>query len=149
MATALLLVGVLLMIPLIIQLFSLGSLSLPLSLFLLLASAGALVFAGFHVHRVLQPVFRNTFIAPPAPRRTDAPSASGFEAMDVESPSFNHWADPEAPPAEQARSAAAARAAEDSTEDLWRFLEERIELFSPAPARPPEGAEPAAQREAD
>ena len=132
-----------------IRSLTLGSLSLPLSLFLLLASAGALVFAGFHVHRVLQPVFRNTFIAPPVPRRTDAPSPSAFEAMDVESPSFNHWADPDAQPVQQTRAAAAAQADEDSTEDLWRFLEERIELFSPAPARPPEGAEPAAQREAD
>ncbi len=150
MATAFLLVGVLLMIPLIIQLFSLGSLSVPLSLFLLLASAGALVFAGFHVHRVLRPVFRNTFIAPLAPRRTDPPASSAFEAMDVESPSFNHWADPDAQPVQEERAAAAAaKEAEESTEDLWRFLEERIELFSPAPARPREGAEPAAQRDAD
>ena len=146
MATAFLLVAVLLMTPLIIQLFALGSLSAPLSVFLLVASAGALVFAGFHVHRVLRPVFRNTFIAPSAPRSFDGAGIEPFDATDVESPAFNHWADPDGQPAQPAR---AAPVVDDSTEDLWRFLEERIERFSPHPAAESETAERTAQREAD
>ena len=146
MATAFLLVAVLLMTPLIIQLFALGSLSAPLSVFLLVASAGALVFAGFHVHRVLRPVFRNTFIAPSAPRSFDGAGIEPFDATDVESPAFNHWADPASQPAQPAR---AAPVVDDSTEDLWRFLEERIERFSPHPAGEAETAERTAQREAD
>jgi hypothetical protein len=148
MATAFLLVAVLLMTPLIIQLFALGSLSAPLSVFLLVASAGALVFAGFHVHRVLRPVFRNTFIAP-APRSSDAAGIEPFDAIDVESPALNHWADPASQPAQRAHAGTATPVADDSTEDLWRFLEERIELFSPHPAAESETAERTAQREAD
>ena len=142
MATALLLLGVLMLVPLIIRLFELGSLSAPLSIFLLIASAGALVFAGFHVHRVLEPIFRNTFIAPPARPRAEGPGRAEQEAIDAETPAERHRAEPAQQPAQPARATAPSSANEDSTEDLWRFLEDRIERFNP----PTNGAADEAER---
>lgn len=132
LATALLLLGVLLLVPLMIRLFELGSLSAPLSIFLLVASAGALVFAGFHVHRVLEPIFRNTFIAPAAPVPSDGGGFEAVETIDVESPPVPVGDEPVHQPARPARAAAASSIDDDSTEDLWRFLEERIERFNPS-----------------
>ncbi len=134
MATAFLLAGILLLLPLIVRLFALGSLSAPLSIFLLVASAGALVFAGFHVHRVLEPVFRNTFIAPAAAARSEPPAPESVEPIDAETPAPHHRAEPELQPAGQTGAQSSSTVADDSTEDLWRFLEERIERFSPTTA---------------
>ena len=149
MATALLLVGILMLAPLIYRLFDLGSLSAPLSVFLLVASAVALVFAGYHVHRVLQPVFRNTFIAPATPVRAEPAGQDLIEAVDAETPADRHRPEPAGQPTQSARAAAASSVAEDPTEDLWRFLEERIERFNPPANGSTDDARRAAQREAD
>ena len=129
MATALLLLGLLMLAPLIIRLFELGSLSAPVSIFLLVASAGALMFAGYHVHRVLEPVFRNTFIAPPAAGGAEGAGHAAVEPIDAETPADRHRPEPAQQPTRAARSSAAN---DDSTEDLWRFLEDHIERFNPS-----------------
>lgn len=146
MATGFLLVGIMLMLPLVIRLFTLGSLSAPLPIFLLLASAGALVLAGFHIHRVLQPVFRNTFIAPVAARSEPA-GPDPVDSADVETPPVPLGDEPVHQPARPAP--AVSSYVEDSTEDLWRFLEERIELGSPQATRARGDGERAATREGD
>ena len=63
LATVLLALLLLLSLPLIIRLFQLGTLFAPLSLVLLIAPALAMGIISFRVHRVLQPVFSDTFIA--------------------------------------------------------------------------------------
>ena len=63
MATALLALLLLLMLPLLIRLFALGGLSITLSLILLIASAVSMGIISFRVHRVLEPAFENTFMA--------------------------------------------------------------------------------------
>ena len=149
MGTALLLLGVLMLVPLIIRLFELGSLSAPLSIFLLVASAGALVFAGYHVHRVLEPIFRNTFIAPPASARSEGAAPAAVEVIDAETPAERHRAEPTQQPSQPARAAGTSSADDDSTEDLWRFLEERIERFNPPANGSADDARSTVQREAD
>ena len=149
LATALLLLGVLLLVPLIIRLFELGSLSAPLSIFLLVASAGALVFAGYHVHRVLEPIFRHTFIAPPPSARPEASGHAVAETVDAETPTDRHRAEPPRPPRPPPRATTSSSADDDSTEDLWRFLEDRIEGFNPSTSRSADDARRTVQREAD
>ena len=63
LATALLALLSLLMLPLIIRLLALGGLSITLSLILLLFPALAMGFISFRVHRVLEPAFRDTFLS--------------------------------------------------------------------------------------
>lgn len=62
MATALLALLVLLMLPLLIRLLALGGLSITLSLVLLIASALGMGLISFRVHRVLGPAFEGTFM---------------------------------------------------------------------------------------
>ncbi len=64
LATGMLALLFLLMLPLAIQLLRLGGLSVPLSLMLLLAPAVAVAIIGFKAHRVLEPAFRDTFLSP-------------------------------------------------------------------------------------
>ncbi len=149
MATALLLLGVLMLVPLIIRLFELGSLSAPLSIFLLVASAGALVFAGYHVHRVLEPIFRNTFIAPPASARSEGAAPADAAVIDAETPAERHRAEPTRQPGPPARATTTSTADDDSTEELWRFLEDRIERFKPSTNGAADDAGRTVRREAD
>ncbi|MCY3690777.1 MAG: cation:proton antiporter [Chloroflexota bacterium] len=62
LATALLALLFLLLLPLFIRLFALGGLSVSVSLVLLVASALAVGIISFRVHRVLEPAFRDTFL---------------------------------------------------------------------------------------
>ena len=63
LATALLALLSLLMLPLIIRLLALDGLSITLSLILLLSPALAMGVISFRVHRVLEPAFRDTFLS--------------------------------------------------------------------------------------
>lgn len=61
LATVLLALLFLLSLPLIVRLFTLGTLSIPLSLLLLISPAVAVGIFSFRVHRVLEPAFSDTF----------------------------------------------------------------------------------------
>ena len=77
LATAMLALLFLLMLPLIIQLLAIGGLSIPLSLVLLFSPALAMAFISFRVHRVLEPAFRDTFLS-------TSPSSGPHFSEDVE-----------------------------------------------------------------
>ena len=62
LATGLMALLFLLMLPLFIRLFAFGGVSITLSLALLIVSAVAMGVISFRVHRVLQPAFQDTFI---------------------------------------------------------------------------------------
>lgn len=147
MATVLLVVAILFLMPLTIRLFQLGSLSAPLPILLLLASAAALVFVGFHIHRALESAFHEAFVAP-IPRVT-APTAEASTQDDVFSP-----IDPETPslrdgqhtPAGNPRRSAGdpeRHSAEEAAESLWRILEEHMaKLRYPNRTRDPNNRAP-------
>lgn len=155
MATALLVVAILVLLPLIIRLFALGSLSAPLPIVLLAISAGLLVFVGFHIHRVLETAFHEVFVAPtttlvrPTVSSTDQDDV--FTPMDVETPAPAQDGPSEAPPGPRiprtGRSGVhdpAMENAEEAVESLWRILEDRIEALR-YPNRPREPDRPIQQ----
>ena len=76
LATVLLGLLFLLTLPLMVRLFTLGSLSVPLSLVLLVAPALAVGVFSFRLHLILEPAFRETFTAEPvsSQRISDATS---------------------------------------------------------------------------
>ena len=78
LATVLLGLLFLLTLPLMVRLFTLGSLSVPLSLVLLVAPALAVGVFSFRLHLILEPAFRETFTAEPvsSPRVVDGASGS-------------------------------------------------------------------------
>ena len=142
-ATALLVVAILLLLPLIIRLFALGGVSAPLPIFLLVAAMGALGFVGYHIHRVLEPAFHDTFVAGNAPTPPPAGASGAFrvdpamepvEPADVERPPGRRHDAPErdaasspgAAPAPARAAAATRRASDEETDDLWRLIDERI-----------------------
>ena len=147
MATVLLVVAILFLMPLTIRLFQLGSLSAPLPILLLLTSAAALVFVGFHIHRALESAFHEAFVAP-NPRVT-APTAEASTQDDVFSP-----IDPETPslrdgqhtPAGNPRRSAGdpeRHAAEEAADRVWRILEEHMaQLRYPNRTRDPDNRAP-------
>ncbi len=138
LATALLVVAVIGLTPLLIRLFALGTLSAPLPIFLLLVSAGLLVFVSFHIHHVLETAFHDTFAAPGAmgaaaarveSRRTV--SEEQLEPVDVETPAVRDGrrqpvgglgAQGEGSPSAGAQGAQNA----DKDGGLWDILEERV-----------------------
>ena len=135
MATALLVLGIMALIPLIIRLFALGSLSAPIPILVLVASAALLVYVGIHIHRALESAFHEVFVAPLPTLTVPHGGAEDdmLETVDVETP-----APPPAEPREPAdrqpgRVAGAASAAEsaeersreEAVEGLRRILEER------------------------
>ena len=145
MATALLLVAIMLLLPLIIRLFALGSLSAPLPIVMLAASAGLLVLVGFHIHRVLETAFHEVFVAPIPPLTRPTPTADGqddvFTPVDVETPALR---DGQHEPVRQQPTRASASTgageagteADETVESLWRTLEERVAtLRNPGRAR--------------
>ena len=77
LATALLALLFLLMLPMFIRLLALGGLSVSVSLVLLIASALAVGIISFRVHRVLEPAFRDTFLS-------TAPASASHLGEDVE-----------------------------------------------------------------
>ena len=63
-------------LPFVVRLFTLGSLSMPLSLVLLVAPALAVGVFSFRLHLILEPAFRETFTAEPvSPQRTSDSSS--------------------------------------------------------------------------
>ena len=87
LATGLMALLLLLMLPLLIRLLALGGLSVTVSLVLLIASALAVGIISFRVHRVLEPAFQNTFMSSAGddvPPETE--DAEGSALADVESP---------------------------------------------------------------
>jgi len=133
MATALLLVAIMVLLPLIIRLFALGSLSAPLPIVMLVGSAGLLVLVGFHIHRALETAFHEVFVAPAVPLARPPASAGPqddlFTPVDVETPALRDGQ--HEPVGRQTTRAAtptsAAEAeAEEAVEHLWRILEERV-----------------------
>ena len=146
LATVLLALLLLLSLPLIIRLFQLGTLSAPLSLFLLLAPALAMGIISFRVHRVLEPAFSGTFIAEDvAPERPSESSTDDTGPIDVESP---------APGQDSAQPAPATRRRLDDPlvvaaiehleeqDELWQLLEERIARMGETGDGPPHGRHP-------
>ena len=133
MATVLLLVAIMALLPLIIRLFALGSLSAPLPILMLVASAGLLVFAGFHIHRALESAFHEVFVAPATPATHTPDSAREeddlFTPLDVETPPTRDGqhqpADHQPSPPGVSRRATEGDA-DEAVENLWRILEERI-----------------------
>ena len=125
LATALLLVAVMALTPLIIRLFALGTLSAPLPIFLLVVSAGLLLFVGFHIHQVLETAFHDTFTAPVGPAAPAAPESQDdvFEPVDVETPA------PVQQDGLRAGLSSAGAGASDGDDGLWRMLEERIAIL--------------------
>ena len=87
LATALLALLFLLLLPMFIRLLALGGLSVSVSLVLLIASAIAVGIISFRVHRVLEPAFRDTFMSPSqAPVPHHAEDAEGSPLADLETP---------------------------------------------------------------
>ncbi len=169
LATALLVVAILLLLPLIIRLFALGGVSAPLSIGLLAVAAAALGFVGYHIHRVLEPAFHDTFGAETAPgaasrsaaggeasasasARADGGAVAGANANANASVNGNaggrggrRVSDRPGPPAddvETPRTAPAARARDDGEEpdDLWTIIDDRIATLPQR--RPPRGEAP-------
>ena len=83
LATVLLGLLFLLTLPFLVRLFTLGSLSVPLSLLLLVTPALAVGVFSFRLHLILEPAFRDTFIAEPASTRTTS-NTSPQRTADVE-----------------------------------------------------------------
>ena len=156
LATALLLLAVMALTPLIVRLFALGTLSAPLPIMILVISAALLVFVGFHIHRVLEAAFHDTFAASTAATgmTTTTTSAAApddsLEPIDAETPALHDGRhEPVGRPATATSLSARTRGdAEliDAEESLWRMLEERVAILRtpdrpededrPAPARP-------------
>ena len=86
LATVLLGLLFLVSLPFVVRLFSLGSLSVPLSLVLLVAPALAVGVFSFRLHMILEPAFRDTFIAEPA-SQTKHSDSGVRETVDVEAQS--------------------------------------------------------------
>ena len=131
MATALLVLAVLLMIPLIIRLFALGSVSAPLPVALLALSALMLIWVGFHIHRALETAFHEVFVAPIGPPQpgTGEEQEDVFSAVDVETPAL-HDGHHEPVGQQSSRATEGRRRVEtnagEAVEGLWLILEERI-----------------------
>ena len=86
LATVLLSLLFLLSLPFVVRLFTLGSLSTPLSLLLLIAPALMVGIFSFRLHRILEPAFSDTFI--PEAEVTDA-EAPEIRPVDTEQPLVN------------------------------------------------------------
>ena len=143
LATALLALLLILSLPLIVRLFALGSLSTPFSIILLLAPALAMGIISFHVHRVLEPAFHDTFLSQsPDPEHPSfmADQAGGRDAevsipdgrqAHQPTPGF-HTGTPRRP------ELLVADAIEhlDEEDELWAILEERIALLQEAGRTP-------------
>ncbi len=86
LATVLLGLLFLLSLPFVVKLFSLGSLSVPLSLILLVLPALAVGVFSFRLHLILEPAFRDTFLDESV-SSGDPPDTGSQEAVDVESQS--------------------------------------------------------------
>ena len=86
LATVLLSLLFLLSLPFVVRLFTLGSLSTPLSLLLLIAPALMVGIFSFRIHRVLEPAFSDTFI--PEAEVTDA-DVPEIKPVDTEQPLIN------------------------------------------------------------
>lgn len=137
LATALLLLAILALLPLIIRLFALGTLSAPLPIVLLLGSAGLLLFVGFHIHRVLEAAFHDTFVASTAAAGVASATPTVApddlrEPIDSETPALQGGRhEPvgrrETPTSLSSRAKSDAEAME-TEEALWRMLEERIAI---------------------
>ena len=94
LATGLMALLFLLMLPLLIRLFAFGGVSITLSLALLIVSAVAMGVISFRVHRVLQPAFQDTFISSASGDALPTTEDSERSALeDVESPSPTSWGD--------------------------------------------------------
>lgn len=135
MATALLMLAILLLTPLLIRLFALGSLSTPLPILLLIASAAMLVFVGIHIHRALEMAFHEVFVAPITPLRvtTRANEDDMFEPVDAETPALRdgHHEPVGGQPTRPTASTNGAdprdsQSTEEAVEGLWRILEDRV-----------------------
>ena len=86
LATVLLSLLFLLSLPFVVRLFTLGSLSTPLSLLLLIAPALMVGIFSFRIHRILEPAFSDTFIPEAEVTGTDVPE---IEPVDTEQPPAN------------------------------------------------------------
>ena len=86
LATVLLGLLFLLSLPFVVKLFSLGSLSVPLSLILLVLPALVAGVFSFRLHLILEPAFRDTFLDESV-SSGDPPDTGSQEAVDVESQS--------------------------------------------------------------
>ncbi len=158
MATAMLLVAIMVLTPLLIRLFALGSLAAPLPILLLIVSAAMLVFAGVHIHRALETAFHEVFVAsadpetPPAPHA--APQDDVFTPVDVETPALHDGrhepvgGQPARRPAVPQRVESNSAESDEGVEGLWRILEERIATLR-YPNRPRAGGREAQQSESD
>ncbi len=146
LATALIVLLFLLILPLVVQLFALGSLTAPLSVLLLLAPALAVGIISFRVQRVLEPAFSDTFIGESGRPEGFSIGVEHDEMVDVETPAHP----PGIPPAIAHRPVASRRRPDDPLvaaaiehleehDELWLLLEERLarlhETDHPAPHR--------------
>lgn len=86
LATVLLSLLFLLSLPFVVRLFTLGSLSTPLSLLLLIAPALMVGIFSFRIHRILEPAFSDTFIPEAEVTGADAPE---IKPVDTEQPLVN------------------------------------------------------------
>ena len=133
LATALIVLLFLLILPLVVQLFALGSLTAPLSVLLLLAPALAVGIISFRVQRVLEPAFSDTFIGESGRPEGFSIGVEHDEMVDVETPAHP----PGIPPAIAHRPVASRRRPDDPLvaaaiehleehDELWLLLEERL-----------------------
>ena len=86
LATVLLSLLFLLSLPFVVRLFTLGSLSTPLSLLLLIAPALMVGIFSFRIHRILEPAFSDTFIPEAEVTGADVPE---IKPVDTEQPLVN------------------------------------------------------------
>lgn len=162
LATAFLALLLLLSAPLIIRLYTLGSLSAPLSALFVLAPAATMGFIAFRVHRVLEPAFSTIF---PAGSDQPQPQYDFHDHMEpavAEPPPTPASMPTPTPPPSPARPAhplttdaprrspdvLVATAVEhlDEEDELWQLIEERIaslrENADGTPAREPADRDP-------
>ena len=86
LATVLLSLLFLLSLPFVVRLFTLGSLSTPLSLLLLIAPALMVGIFSFRIHRILEPAFSDTFTPEAEITGADVPA---IKPVDTEQPLVN------------------------------------------------------------
>ena len=134
LATAFLALLLMLSAPLVIRLYTLGSLSAPLSALFVLAPAATMGFIAFRVHRVLEPAFSAILPTGSDPAQTQP----HYEFDDhMEHPAAEPAPTPQpARPAHPLTSDAPRRSPDvlvataiehlDEEDELWQLLEERI-----------------------
>ena len=157
LATGLLALLLLLSLPLIVRLFTLSSVSAPLSVFLLITPALGMGIISFRIYRVLEPAFSDTFITTSVGREhhsTSSPEGTGPIDVGSPGPQVNPQQEGDQPASAARRSVddplvVAAIEHLDEQDELWQLLEERIARMHESGEALPHSRSQSAHRDAD